>query len=1136
MGRSAPPVSSQLRAPATTPDMLARPRLTGMLRAASGFRIVLLCADAGYGKTTLLTQFHAVSPGTTVWYALSERDADFSVFFTRLSEAVGNHFRSARKILERYLATHPSLHTDIQGAANVFVDTLARAARRDLYLILDDAHLLKDSRFVPPFLAAVVDQLPPQMHLVVASRHEPPLPLPLWRARHQMMELRNAEFRFVREELVELYTRVLKLELRRGEVDLLLQRTEGWVAGLRWIAERMRLAGEIEGVEPAIADLVRGSGGLSEFYEAELFRILPEREQQFLARIASLESFGEELAAVAWKARDRAQILKTLIRRNLLTATSIGAGTEYRVHPLFREFLLDRAQAVLPPEERARLLEALGRKLLEFDPASALDQWRMIPAPGLVAAWLARSGDAFLKEGRYLQLESLLSSIPRPVLEETPRLRLLRAEARRILGDVQGALEDFRGVEREARLSGEFELEADASLGAAKIYTARGDAERSLRLGRSLLQRGSRLRPEVRARLLQLVGGAYFYLGRYRDSETTAREMLEHLRNHPDIELEMAAEHNLALTCCATGRFTEARALFEQHLRRPEVAASRRRPLHLSNLALLEMESGEPGPARKSILEAESLVEKSGSALQRASVRLARAELELRLGNLSAVERLVDEMAAGAKAPPERVIEVGVLLLRARCRRKSGDVEGARALAEEATRALGDERGSLWFDLRQLRAELLIAAGRPGRSATALSALIRDAARAGLRHVETRACLSLAAVRWEDGDEAGAVHTGTRGLRIAVVENYEQMVLEIAVSVPGLFVELWGRGVQEAWLAQVFSRDSERFWPILASRWTEAPRIRPGLAETLGDCADASCIPLLAAWQARGGASGSEARRALRALERRTGSALPRVSSPEVRVSLMGPLEVRVRGERLSLRAFRTQRAAELFAYLALRGKEGESRDRIMHLFWPGASLAEARRNLSPTLGYLREAFRPVESGREPLKRERGRVWLELGPGSTFDLDPYRNLAARHAGGRPVDPEMEQLARECLEATRGEFLEGWDSEWIVEERRALRETRRLAQRLCAASARREGRHVEAERWLRDGLTDNPTDEMLHRELLETLGESGEFARLWAEYREFLDRLRREGIRSPEPRTLQLVARLKGLERECAKSS
>ena len=124
--------------------------------------------------------------------------------------------------------------------------------------------------------------------------------------------------------------------------------------------------------------------------------------------MASLESFNDSLCAEVWKARDRAEILRSLIRRNLLTPSGRKDGAELRMHPLFRDFLLERAREALPQTERARLLETLGHRLMDSDPAAGLEQWSQIPAPRLVAEWLTGNGARFLREGRHSWLDGLL--------------------------------------------------------------------------------------------------------------------------------------------------------------------------------------------------------------------------------------------------------------------------------------------------------------------------------------------------------------------------------------------------------------------------------------------------------------------------------------------------------------------------------------------------------------------------------------------------------------------------------------------------------------------------------------------------------------------------------------------------------
>src|SRR5204862_4533174 len=194
------------------------------------------------------------------------------------------------------------------------------------------------------------------------------------------------------------------------------------------------------------------------------------------------------------------------------------------------------------------------------------------------------------------------------------------------------------------------------------------------------------------------------------------------------------------------------------------------------------------------------LVVRGGNLLQRASVTIARGEVELRLGNLTTVGTISEELSRLSAALADKIIEVGGIALRARCAFKGGSLQAAQNLVSEALRALKGERGSLWFDLRLLESELWLAEGRSGKASTLLRTLLRAASTQGLLHIEARCGLCLGATLWEQGDFAGSRRAMARALKLSAREQYEQIVLDAAETRPEIFADAWAHDLESEWL------------------------------------------------------------------------------------------------------------------------------------------------------------------------------------------------------------------------------------------------------------------------------------------------------------------------------------------------
>ena len=214
--------------------VITRPRLNNQLSdgLALGRKLTLISAPAGFGKSTLVSEWLAHCDRPAAWLSLDENDNDparFLVYLIRALQIIlpnlGTEILSILQVPQRppIEAILTALLNEIAAAPNGFI------------LVLDDYHLV-DTQSVDEALTFVIDHLPAQMHLVITTREDPSLPIPRLRARNQLTELRAADLRFTLAEATEFLNQVTNLDLTVEEVAALERRTEGWIAGLQMAA------------------------------------------------------------------------------------------------------------------------------------------------------------------------------------------------------------------------------------------------------------------------------------------------------------------------------------------------------------------------------------------------------------------------------------------------------------------------------------------------------------------------------------------------------------------------------------------------------------------------------------------------------------------------------------------------------------------------------------------------------------------------------------------------------------------------------------------------------------------------------------------------------------------------------------
>jgi LuxR family maltose regulon positive regulatory protein len=424
-------LATKLFVPRPAAYLVRRPRLRETLRRGLQGPLTLLAAPAGWGKTTLLGEWRADAPDAALaWVSLDPRDNDPARFWTYVIaalQAVQPTVGAAARVALRSPRAPPLdaiLTTVLNELTTVSIDTV---------LVLDDYHAI-ESATIHESLTFLLDRLPPSLHVVLATRADPPLPLARWRARGAMVEIRANDLRFTVEEAGAFLGQVHGLPLEAATIVALESRTEGWIAGLQLAALAMRdrrdptdFVGAFTGSHRFVAD----------YLAEEVFQRQTPAVQDFLLHTAILDrmcaSLCQALADDVRDPRDAQRLLEQLDRANLFLIPLDGERRWYRYHHLFADLLRARLQQEQPDQvqvlhrrasvwfERAGLVgEAIQHALRagEFPRAADL---------------LEPVADPLLMGGEMATLNGWLAQLSAPVLRVHPRLLIARAGALHLL-------------------------------------------------------------------------------------------------------------------------------------------------------------------------------------------------------------------------------------------------------------------------------------------------------------------------------------------------------------------------------------------------------------------------------------------------------------------------------------------------------------------------------------------------------------------------------------------------------------------------------------------------------------------------------------------------------------------------------
>ncbi len=338
-------LNTKLHIPSLRPGLVPRPHLIERLNngLALGCKLTLISASAGFGKTTLLSEWIAGCGRPVAWLSLDEGDNDPVRFISYLIAALQtlalSEFEGAKADigdgLLAALQSHqpPSLEAILTALLNEI------SALPDYFLfILDDYHSV-DSRSVDRSLAFLIEHQPPQMHLVIATREDPHLPLARLRVRGQLTELRAADLRFSAAEAAEFLNRMMGLNLSAEDIAALEARTEGWIAGLQLAALSM------QGREDSASFIQAFTGShrfVLDYLAEEVLQRQPEPIRSFLLQTSVLERFCAASCNAVTEQQDGRETLDILERSNLFLVPLDEKRQWYRYHRLFADVLQTR--------------------------------------------------------------------------------------------------------------------------------------------------------------------------------------------------------------------------------------------------------------------------------------------------------------------------------------------------------------------------------------------------------------------------------------------------------------------------------------------------------------------------------------------------------------------------------------------------------------------------------------------------------------------------------------------------------------------------------------------------------------------------------------------------------------------------
>ena len=817
--------------------LVPRPRLSERLDRGTASKLMLVSAPAGFGKTTLLTEWLAAGPAApaderlVAWLSLDRGDNDPASFWTYVIAALRT---VASGVGESALALLQAPRSPpIETVLTALLNDLGAIAG-DIVLVLDDYHVV-DARDVQDGMAFLLDHLPPQLHVVIAGRADPALPLARLRSRGELVEIRAAELRFTPDEAAAYLNEMMGLQLTARDVAALEGRTEGWIAALQLAALSMQGRDDVAGF---IAGFAGDDRYVVDYLGEEVLQRQSDRVQAFLLQTSILGRLSGPLCdAVTGQSGGKA-MLEALDRGNLFLVPLDDRRRWYRYHQLFADVLharlLDEQPGQVPDlhrrasawyEQNGEPSEAIRHALAAGDFGRAADLVELaIPAmrrsrqEAAVRGWLELLPDEVVRVRPVLSVHFAGALLARGELEGVEaRLR----DAERWLDGATGVRQGPQAPPAEMIVVDDEEfrrLPAGIEVYRAALAQARGDVPGTVRHARRTLE----LSPEEdhlgRASAAGFLGLASWASGDLEAGHSAYAECMAGLRRAGYIADTFGCAIALADIRRTQGRLGEAMRTYEQALQRaPQQGGAVLRGTADMYVGMSEVhrERDDLPAATQQLLRSQELGEHTGLPQHPYRWRVAMARVEEAEGNLAGALDLLNEaerLYAGDFFPNVRPVPA----LKARVWIAQGRLGEALGWAREQGLSVDDDLSYLREFEHITLARMLLARHQDERAedsihqATRLLERLLSAAEEGARTGSVIEILVLRALAHQTlGDIPAALACLERALTLAEPEGYVRVFIDEGPPMASLLRAAAKQGIARNYVRRLLAAVNE---------------------------------------------------------------------------------------------------------------------------------------------------------------------------------------------------------------------------------------------------------------------------------------------------------------------------------------
>ncbi|CAN5618257.1 BTAD domain-containing putative transcriptional regulator [soil metagenome] len=1078
---------TKLLPPRAVSEMLPRPRLTSRLEANLNAPITMVAADAGCGKTTLISDFVRNSSRESVWYQLDYTDADPFVFLGYIVHGIRNFAPEFGETVLPFIekATDEFLRFP-ERAVDLLLNEILESIEQPFILVLDDYHHIGRETVVHKLVDRLLQYSSEILHLIITTRDLPPLAIMRRRTQSRALVITREDLLFTDDEMRELFRQTLNVELKDDEIAEYRKRTDGWITALqlvRQVAEQ-EIYAHSDSFKLNLGDVLHQSEkDIFDYFAEEVFSHESEETQNLLLHLSLLESLPLDVCSRLFPDMRCAAVLPELVQKNVFLTVAGERNTEevYRLHPLFHDFLQRRLRSEIG---RAGL-EAERNRIADY--FFAENQWEkalpfLLQAENFENATeiIAEKGGDWLESGAITTIDNFISQIPAETLEKFPRALLHQAEIARLRGEIEKSSAILNRAMKLLANDKDKTGEAEALHSLASLARRKGDIETALKY----LEKAEKLVAEDSETYLKCAntrGLCFVGRGNWTLAENQFRralELAEAKGNEHYIRLVM---HNLALPAGFRGDFGEALRWFKRIFTDEKSETVPQESIGHLNVARLHLFRGE-------LEEAEKHLERSLEICQIFNLKALRGEIFEAYGNLY---------------------------------REKNDYPHTTEFYERAARAYEDAGvNTVNRDLDEERAKFYLLRGDAAKSRGLLENLLAEREKTnnefGIKTV--RLNLNRAKLAQNDTKNLAAEIEELIGFFHEQNLNYDEAVASMLSA------------------AVYFSTGNrkEMFAPLqraldLSARFDYEYWLRGEIRNNPKFFSDEEVVEKLPL----------DLRELVKSEELRVESKEQQIqlSTLDSRLSTVIDLTIRAFGfveifrdelKPFAPDAWTTKRARDIFIFIATSKHRRVDKDVLIDRFWAEDDLKTIEKNFHPTISHIRKALNSRQSFKQNFLVFRDGAY-QLNPELVYSIDTEEfETAIAEAEQAKKENDNESFKANLEKAHllyRGEYMAGVYDDWAEERKPFYAEQFARVLNALAKIAVGEKKWSNALKLSNEILEIDPYREDAHRLVMKVFAAQGKRSSVVEQYETLQKLLKAELGVTPAPETRKLFQEL-----------